>query len=93
MLRGRMLAGTTFSKNDLSRRKFLSAPRFFAGECGREYMVPRVSILAPDLIKIGLGNSRHSLSPVRRCLRRMQEELHVICGFPVQVRVAPLRAR
>jgi hypothetical protein len=26
-------------------------------------------------------------------LRRMQEELHVICGFPVQIRVVPSRVR
>ena len=28
-----------------------------------------------------------------KCLRRMQEELHVICGFPVRVRAVPFLGR
>jgi hypothetical protein len=39
------------------------------------------------------GISRQQLSPALMGLRRMPEELHVICGFSVQVRAVPPKVR
>ncbi len=66
----------------MSRVDFLVG--LMAGECRREYMVLRVQTSLPD------ENSETLASRCRQSefLRRMREELHLICGFPVRVRAA-----
>jgi hypothetical protein len=64
-----------------------------AGECRREYMARAKSAKQVRVLWLDPNKVRQSLvkllSPVQRRLRRMQEELHVICRFPVRIRVVP----
>jgi hypothetical protein len=41
----------------------------------------------------GFSNLSSIVVAGSKCLRRMQEELHGICGFPVRVRAVPLLGR
>jgi hypothetical protein len=92
-----MLAGTTYPVTiNVSVVSLSAFERDWAGECRREYMACAKALAGSSPVTdplTGFSNLWSIVVASTERLRRMQEELHVICGFPVRVRVTPSRVR
>lgn len=93
-----MPAGTTYPVTIRRLGRFLVGfRRIWLANAAREYMVRVKNASRFEACgwvpAMGSAISRQLLSPVPEMPARMQEELHVICRFPVQIRVVRFGVR